>query len=286
MVAHEGGFMPADQIDSFLAPVPAFAMRHVVGIAFGNPGQRPRAVASATAVEIAGGRFLATAKHVVESEAARRDPWRLFIPRRNPRRNIPDRVVATPTIVQIDSSDVVWRSAENDVAILRAPADLGVDFFSGRAGAELTTRVRRSWDRLASRDAYFAAVITGFPSFARDSAGLGVYGLISLAASLVGASRTDDRVGAASRFALNIGCTTVREEYLSEPQGPLFARQLEDPTSEPLAGLSGGPMVIVTNEARFLGGILYEGRRPLESGFAVPWDSVHAEFLESLSIRP
>src|SRR5437870_4962166 len=104
MVPNDDGFMPADQVDSFLAPVPAFAMRYVVGIAFGNPGERPAAVASATAVEIAGGRFLATAKHVVESEAARREPWRLLIPRRDPCRNVPDRVIATPTIVQIDSS--------------------------------------------------------------------------------------------------------------------------------------------------------------------------------------
>ena len=102
----------------------------------------------------------------------------------------------------------------------------------------------------------------------------------------MGASRTDDHVGAPSRLTLNIGCTTVREEYLAEPQGPLFARQLEDPTTEPLGGMSGGPVVIVTNsDGWFLGGILYEGRRPLESGFAVPWDAVHAEFLESLSIR-
>jgi hypothetical protein len=50
MVPNDDGFMPADQVDSFLAPVPAFAMRHVVGIAFGNPGERPATVASATAV--------------------------------------------------------------------------------------------------------------------------------------------------------------------------------------------------------------------------------------------
>src|SRR4051812_3842174 len=174
MTARDDGFLDGDQLDSFLAPVPKFAMRHVVGIAFGSPGQRPVAVASATAVEIADGRFLATAKHVIDSSAARAAPWRLLVPRRDTRRNVFDRVYLVPTLVPASSADVVWRSAQNDVALLKAPAEVDVDFFPGKAAAELTSRVRRQWDRMAEKGAYYAGVVTGVPSFARDaSSGLG-----------------------------------------------------------------------------------------------------------------
>ena len=43
-----------------------------------------------------------------------------------------------------------------------------------------------------------------------------------------------------------------------------------------LAGLSGGPVVSVTDAGRHLVGILYEGTRALAMGRAVPWDALLA----------
>ena len=65
----------------------------------------------------------------------------------------------------------------------------------------------------------------------------------------------------------------------------VFARQL-DHSEVPLGGLSGAPVVVVTESAFHLVGIFIEGNQNLETGRAVPWDAVYSEYLDSLALPP
>jgi hypothetical protein len=274
--------VPATRVDEVLAKIPKFTMGYVAAIAFGAEGGPPRNVATVTAVQIAGGRFLVTARHVVDCPAAAELPWRLLVPVRDPAGRVPHRVWAAPQLVGISSGDVAWKSDVNDVAIIRAPSGLPLDFFDGEISARMTTKVRETWDDAAEQGAYRPFVTSGFPSFARTVGDHRAdYGLLSLAGSIVHATRPSE--SRSPIINLNIGCRKMRPEWSSMPEAALFVRQLES-APEPLAGLSGAPIVLVTESAFHLVGIFVEGTRDLDAGRAVPWDAVQGEFLESLSI--
>ncbi len=63
-----------------------------------------------------------------------------------------------------------------------------------------------------------------------------------------------------------MGCTTMHPQW----------------NDEPLAAMSGGPIVIAAATGFYLVGILSEGSKSLETGIAVPWDLIQTEFADSL----
>jgi hypothetical protein len=275
--------VPATRVDEVLAPIPKFTMGYVAAIAFGAEGAPPRNVATVTAVQIAAGRFLVTARHVIDDcPAAAELPWRLLVPVRDRVGRVPHRVCAAPHLVGISRGDVVWKSDVNDVAIIRAPSGLPLDFFDGEVAARKATKVRETWDDAAEQGAYRPFVTSGFPSFARTVGDHRAdYGLLSLAGSIVHATKPSE--SRAPIMNLNIDCRKMRPEWSSMPEAALFVQQLAG-APEPLAGLSGAPIVLVTESAFHVVGIFVEGNRELDAGRAVPWDAVHGEFLEPLSI--
>lgn len=276
--------VPSSRVDELLARIPQFTMRYVAAIAFGPEDGRPRNVATVTAVEMAGARFLVTARHVVDCDAATREPWKLLVPVRDQAGRVPHRMWAKPEFVPLKPSDVIWRSDANDVAVMRSPPRLALDFFDGGVAARKTTRVRETWDEAADQEAYRPVVTSGFPMFARlmgsEAAG---FGLISLPGAIVHASRSGQST--MPIINLNLGCKKVKTEEVGGPEAVIFARQL-DHSEVPLGGLSGAPVVVVTESAFHLVGIFIEGNQNLETGRAVPWDAVYSEYLDSLALPP
>src|ERR1700730_13418655 len=277
--------IPRDQVDELLAPVPAFTEPRVAAIAFGPEKERPRKVDTVTAVRMAGAVFLVTARHVVDCDTARQLPWRLLVPPRYPRGRSIDRRPGAPGVFPVSSADVLWMSASSDVAVLRSPEGLEMESFDGDRAVAPARRARQTWDEAEAQEAYFATVVSGFPLFARDlAADKPLYGLISLPGFIVHANGPDAQVDK-PRLTVNLGCEKMRPEWSSVPEAITFARQLfEDDGGRALAGMSGGPVVAVTDSGYHLVGILYEGTRALETGFAVPWDLIHAAFSDSLAL--
>src|SRR6266850_1964979 len=165
----KGKIVPRNEVDAVVAGIPPFSMHRCVSIAFGPPRERPRNLGTATVVNMFGGVFLVTAKHVVDSVPAKKFPWRLLVPARDSAGRIPDRASLSPRAIPIDSSAVIWTSELNDVAVLRAPPELNTDSFDGELRAVAVARsARETWDQSAAQDAFQMVVITGFPSFGRN----------------------------------------------------------------------------------------------------------------------
>jgi len=265
---------------------PAFVMPRVAAIAFGPEKERPRNLATLTGVTIAGGFFLVTAKHVVDCAAAQQFPWRMLLPGRDREERFVEGFALLPEVFPLSRTDILWKSPSSDVAILKAPSGLKMESFDGDRAVYLARQCRETWDVAATHDAYRMVAVAGFPSFARD---LGperpLYGLMSLPGFIVHANKTDAAGVSEPKLTLNLGCETLRPDWMSKPEAATFARQLEeDVEGRALAGLSGGPVVSVTDAGLQLVGILYEGTRVLATGLAVPWDVIHTAFSDSLGL--
>src|SRR2546430_9356826 len=87
----KGKIVPGNEVDAVVAGIPPFSMHRCDSIAFGPPRERPRNLGTATVVNMFGGVFLVTAKHVVDSGPAKEFPWRLLVPARDSAGRIPDR---------------------------------------------------------------------------------------------------------------------------------------------------------------------------------------------------
>jgi len=282
----KGKIVPRNEVDTVVASIPPFSMHRCVSIAFGPPQERPRNLGTATVVKMFGGVFLVTAKHVVDSGPAKEFPWRLLVPARDSAGRIPDRASLSPRAIPIDSSAVIWTSELNDVAVLRAPPELHTDSFDGEPRAVAVARsARETWDQSAAQDAFQMVVITGFPLFGRNDQPDHIqYSLMSLPGFIVHAHKPGQNIDVPT-FKLNLGCTTMHAQWQDEPLAAKFFAQLSaDDGGRALAGMSGGPVVIAADTGFYLVGILSEGSKALETGIAVPWDVIHAEFADSLVV--
>jgi hypothetical protein len=276
--------VPAHEVDAIVANIPSFNMHRCAAIAFGPQGEpRPRNVATITVVEMLGAVFLVTAKHVVESGPAKEFSWRLLVPQRDSSGRMPPNAVVPPLVFPLKPLDVLWTSQRNDAAILGAPEGMRIGRFDGEKGVEASKVARETWDVTADQDAYGMVVVTGFPIFARiEQPDHMHYSLMSLPGFVVHGHRPTDAIDAPT-LSLNLGCTTIREEFRNEPIAAEFGAQLHaDEGGRGLAGMSGGPVTGVTDHGFRLIGILSQGSKALETGIAVPWDVIYTEFAESL----
>lgn len=275
----QAGIVPSSKIDDLLRPAPPFVGERVVAIALGEPGEKPDHVATASMVSLRGGRFLVTAKHVIETEAGEPRATTLLVVRRDAAGRLVDQWWARPGRMELGSDDIIWRAPDLDVAILRAPPGLNIPTFDGDLSVDISRKIARGWERYAELDAYVPVCVTGFPSFARELGSTRAdYGMVPLPGFIYGFNE------ARSRFAIHLGCNEIRPNAF-DSKLELFQHQLNDPEIEPLGGLSGGPVVAVLENGMFLIGVLSEGRKSFELGYAVPWHTVHDKFSDALALH-
>ncbi len=251
--------LPPQQYASLLVAIQAAIGRRYGCLAVGGEGVPTVSRAAVAFVASGEGKYLVTAKHVLDGLWKKAALLRVLRPTRPNEPSIPDEHV-------VDRSALVWCSHSLDVAVLRAPATMAtssdVAWFSADRGRRQLTKLRQEWSPDVPSHLLFAS---GFPNFGRIAGALNpglvaeFLGMLTLPAAIVDLK---EALGG-SQMAIELTHTEPILASDADPVSRAFFRVLvENPaaTSVDLDGLSGGPLVLpAENGDAEIVGVISEG---------------------------